>query len=206
MSVRHGAVPSVNRDCHEVLMSRINRKPSAVAVGLVLGVAIAMAIEPLEARGSQRPIEVGPSQTAHCKRLTPKDGISYRNCVTASHLLTAMNAEPRDTVWADKMESDLNDWLESLATEGLISRNIECRLSWCMVEVGSGDGRIADLSYLFKHNWKLLERLSMFAPDIDNPNAGDEVLIFKRFCTNVGELLDSSGHVLPGVDAAGKGC
>jgi hypothetical protein len=191
------------------------KRVSGIAVGLVLGVAMILAMEFPEASASESsvstaevtsPIELGPSQKARCKRTAPNDQVPYEKCISAARVLALMSAEPRNKAWADKMESDLSEWIESLASKGFTSRNVECRLSWCIVEVGSTQGHLLEMSLRDQQKRKLFDRLDLFAPDVDDPNADDIVIIFKRYCKSTREIFDGDGHLVPDFDTVGQKC
>jgi hypothetical protein len=192
-----------------------------IAVGLTLGFAMTLATKLPQANAAENPvstashfassgvispIELGPSQKERCKRTAPNDKVPYENCVLAGHYLALMNGEPRDKVWADKMESDLSDWVQSLVSEGITSRNVECRLSWCIVEVGSTQGHLPEMGARDQQKRKLFETQFLYAPDVDDPNVGDMVIIFKRYCKSSKELLEPDGRVVPDFDTMGQKC
>lgn len=147
--------------------------------------------------GKMGPIELGPSLVARCKRTTPDDRIDYQECALAKGVVALMNAEPRDKAWADKTESDLSEWIGSRASEGFTLRNVQCRSSFCIVEVGSAQSRILETSTHDQRKWKLFEFRDLFAPDADDPSIQDQVIFYKRYCSSAGELLDSNGHMVP---------
>jgi hypothetical protein len=126
---------------------------------------------------------------------------------TAARFLLSINAEPRDKEWAGKMEANLNEWVESLASQGITSRDVECRLSWCLVEVGSTEGNLPDWDLVRASQWKVFNILFLSAPDIDDPKVGEMVIFLKRYCKSVsGEILDQDGHLLPNAETAGHRC
>lgn len=204
-------------------MYKLVRRFALLPIALVFGLATALAINFPEAGASESsspagshvvsakslsPIELDPSQEARCKRTTPADRIDYKNCSWAKRLVALMSAEPRDRAWADKMESDLRKWVESLASEGFILRNVECRSSWCILEVGSTQGGILEMNLRDADKRKLFEPIAenLFAPDIDDQNTQDQVIFYKRFCNSTRELIDHNGHLVPNFYTVDKGC
>lgn len=160
----------------------------------------------LAAAGSTSPIELDASQEARCKHTTPDDRINYEECAWATRALALVSSEPKDKMWAYEMESDLREWVGSLTSDGFILRNVECRLSWCIVEVGSKQRRILHTSAQNARKWKLFELRDLFAPDIDNPSVLDQLIFYKRYCVSEGELFDGNGHLVPNFVAVGKKC
>ena len=51
--------------------------------------------------------------------------------------LADMSKEPRDTAWATDMEMKLQDFVASQGYDPSSIRNVECRTSWCAIEVAS---------------------------------------------------------------------
>jgi hypothetical protein len=51
--------------------------------------------------------------------------------------LADMSKEPRDTAWATEMEMKLQDLVASQGYDPSSIRNVECRTSWCAIEVAS---------------------------------------------------------------------
>ena len=202
-------------------MNILSEKVLGIAVGLTLGLVSTFATKYPEARASETSdsmprhsapaeltssIELGPSQRARCNSAAPNDQSGIENCAAAGRLLALMNAESRDKVWANKMEADLTRWSESFASKGVTLRNVECRLSWCMVEVASGEERPFLMRARDERKWNVFHMLSLFAPDIDDPKVLDTVMILKRYCKSIEEILDYQGHVIPNFNAAGKKC
>ena len=151
------------------------------------------------------PIELGPSARAYCSRQRSSDK-QYSDCVNASRLMGLMNSETRDKKWADRMEADLSDWVESSASKGITSREIECRLSWCLVEVGSSRGELLEMDFPDQNKKRIFRRLALYAPDVDDQNIVDVVFIFQRFCRSPMEIIDRFGKLQPDADAAGTRC
>lgn len=151
-------------------------------------------------------IGLGASQEAHCKQTTPNDRIGYEECASAKHILTLMSAERRDDVWADKMESELRTWVEGLASDGFTLKRVECRLSWCILEVGSAQGSILEMNLRVAQRRKLFELKDLFAPEIDNVNVQDQLIFYKRYCDSVKDVLDPNSHVVPNIAAVGQKC
>jgi hypothetical protein len=151
-------------------------------------------------------IGLGPSQEDRCKHTPPDDRIHYEECASAKYLLTLMSAERRDNVWADQMESELRKWIDSLASEGFISKRVECRLSWCVVEVGSTQSRVLEMDLRVAQKRKLFDLKDLFAPDIDDPSIQDQLIIYKRYCNSVKEVLDPNSHVVRTIPTVGQGC
>lgn len=152
------------------------------------------------------PIELGPSQEARCKLIIPSDRIQYAQCALFRRLLASMDAEPRDEAWADQIELELTKWVESMASDGFTLRKVACRLSWCVVEVGSVDGRILNMRPNDAQKIKLFEVRDMFAPDVHDSNVQDQVIFYKRYCNSAGELLDGNGRLVPNLNAVGHAC
>jgi hypothetical protein len=192
-----------------------------VAVGIVFVLAMAMAMKLPVAIASEdappkashsvpaevaAPIELSPSQKARCARTPAADAVHNHDCNLGKDLLGLMNGERRDKLWADKTETGLSQWIESLASKGITSRNVECRLSWCMVEVGSTEGHLPKMEVSDAYKWKLFETLFLSAPDVDDSNVSDMTIIFKRYCKSINEILDSESHVVPGFYTVGQKC
>ena len=190
------------------------------SVGVVLGFAMILGMGSLgasasesaasngdraTATGSMRPIELGPSQEARCRRMTPDDRIHSRECASAKHIVALMNAERRDKVWADEMESGLRAWIESLKADGFTLRNVKCRSTWCIVEVGSAQRHILFMHLHVARNRKLFDRLDIFAQDLDDPSVQDQVIFYKRYCVPESELFDSNNHLVPNFDTLSCG-
>lgn len=202
-------------------MYKVVRKFPPLSVVVVLGFAMTLAMTFQEASASESSastgshvastgeissIELGPSQEARCKRTIQDDRLDFESCASAKRILALMRAEPRDKVWADKMESDLSEWVESHTSEGFTLRNVECRLSWCIVEVGSAQKRILEMHLRNQSTRKLFDRLDLFAPDVDDPNVQDQLIIYKRYCDSVSEILDGNGHLVPNFYTVGQKC
>lgn len=77
-----------------------------------------------------RPFPLSPSMEAECR---VNDG-----CAPALRLLRQLSQQPRDPVWASKMEARLRDLV--MSQPGYSIRAIECRVSLCAAEVASGIG------------------------------------------------------------------
>lgn len=151
-------------------------------------------------------IGLGASQEARCNAMAPNDRIAYEECASAKHILTLMSAERRDDVWADKMESELRTWVEGLASDGFTLKRVKCRLSWCLLEVGSAQGRILEMNLRVAQRRKLFELKDLFAPEIDDVNVQDQLIIFKRYCDSVKDVLGPNSHVVPNIAAVGQKC
>jgi hypothetical protein len=190
-----------------------------IAVGLALSFAATLATKLPQANASEdlaptsnrmgstgnlSPIGLSPSQDTVCKR-TPQSAPHHSDCNEAIHVLALMSAERRDNPWAERMESFLSKWVESLASEGMTPRDIECRLSWCIVELGSAPGPLTKIP---PSQEKVFYFLALFAPDLDDPNQQDILLFFKRYCKSYKELFDDSnvGHLAPDFDTVGTTC
>lgn len=195
---------------------------SLISVVVGIGFAVTLAIKIPEAAATESfastgshvisteslsPIKLDPSQEAYCKRATTAARIHRKSCAWAKRLLALMSAEPRDSVWAEKMESDLRRWVESLASGGFTLRNVECRSSWCVLEVGSTQAGTIEMSLRDANKKKLFDPIEdLVAPDIDNPNIQDQVVFYKRFCRSTKELLDDNGHMVPNFYTVDRGC
>ena len=190
-----------------------------IAVGLALGFTATLAMKLPPANASENPaltgnrltstailspIGLSPSQDTVCKR-TAQSASDHSDCNEAIHVLALMSAERRGNPWADRMESFLSKWVESLSSEGMTPRDIECRLSWCIVELGSARGQLAKPA---PSQEKIFSFLHLYAPDLDDPNQQDILLIFKRYCKSYKELFDGSndGHLAPDFDTVGTTC
>jgi len=77
-----------------------------------------------------RPFPLSPSMKAKCR---VDDG-----CAPELRLLKQFSQQPRDPVWAPKMEAGLRDLV--MSQPGYSIRAIECRTSLCVAEVASGLG------------------------------------------------------------------
>lgn len=77
-----------------------------------------------------RPFPLSPSMEAECR---VDDG-----CAPVLRLLRQFSQQPRDPIWATRMEAGLRDLVMSLP--GYSIRAIECRASLCAAEVASGMG------------------------------------------------------------------
>jgi hypothetical protein len=77
-----------------------------------------------------RPFPLSPSIEAECR---VDDG-----CAPLLRLLKQFSQQPRDVVWAAKMEAGLRDLV--MSQPGYSIRTIECRASLCAAEVASGTG------------------------------------------------------------------
>jgi hypothetical protein len=144
---------------------------------------------------------------AYCKRAVESKGYPHENCVRVKYILALMSAEPRDNVWADRMESDLRKLVDAAASEGFAPRDLECRLSWCIMEVVSTQGLIPKIPSLDQQEkMKIFETPKVFAPDIDDPNVTDVLMIYKRYCKSMGELFDGNGNLAPNFATVGTDC
>jgi len=114
-----------------------------------------------------RSIDLPPAQATWCKS-SGLDASQRDGCVTAMRVLRLMSDEPRDKKWADAMEAYLQSAVNSLDSTRVTSRNIQCRLSWCVVEVGATGGPTAVSALLLNavqaRSIKLFERTILFAP------------------------------------------
>jgi hypothetical protein len=159
------------------------------------------------------PVELPQVQQAKCKQLTVGGGGPLREqCLRVREILPVMSAEPRATVWADAMESFLRKWIESLGPDGFTFRNVECRLSWCVVEsgstVGAGDRRGHDivLESAEAGKSKIFQVENLFARDPDDANAWDVIVFFKRYCRSPNEIFDGSSHLVSDFYTLGQKC
>jgi hypothetical protein len=182
---------------------------------LMMGFSGAIASEdpsPVSSPGVTGPIELSPALAARCKGIAGSNVPEHQDCVRASHILALMSAELRDAAWAGEMESFLEKWIESLETDGFTFRNVECRKSWCVVEVGStigaGDRRGHDLVLDGSEAQKrrIFQALSLFAHDLDDPSIWDAQVLFKRYCGSPKELFDGNDHLAPDFNSLGQTC
>jgi len=110
------------------------------------------------------------------------------------------------------MESFLQKWIESLQPDGFTFRNVECRLSWCVVEAGStigaGDrpGHDIILESAAADKKKIFQAENMFARDPDAGNVWDVLVFFKRYCNSPAEVFDGSGTLVPNFNTLGQKC
>jgi hypothetical protein len=182
-----------------------------IAVGLGAAAAGTAAVTPVPAEVTG-PIELPPVQEAHCKKVAASNGPEHQDCLRARHILALMSAEPKDKAWADGMESFLQEWIESLEPDGFSFRNVECRLSWCVVEAGSrigaGDRRGHDivLDSREAQKKKIFQFQNLFARDPDDPSAWDALVIFKRYCGSGSELFDDNNNLVPNFYTLGQTC
>jgi len=151
-------------------------------------------------------IELDPSLGARCKRVTPRESIYYEKCASAEHIVSLMKAERRDRLWADRMESNLSNWIGSLASDGFTLGSISCRLSWCAVDVRSTQARGLIMNPSDAYKWKLFDDLDLFAPNIDDPSAQDQLIFYKRYCNSVNEILNPDSHVVRNFATVGQNC
>jgi hypothetical protein len=158
-------------------------------------------------------VELPSVQEANCKKLALGGrGPLYEQCLSVRSILAVMSVEPRATAWADAIETSLQKWIESLEPDGFTFRNVECRLSWCVIEAGStigaGDRRGHDivLDSAEARKLKIFQVENMFARDSDDANLWDVVVFFKRYCTSKRELFDGNGHLVPDYYTLGQKC
>lgn len=204
---------------HSVVKSRLTVMLSfglAFAMTLVMWFPRAIASEdhsqgsPSTAVQGARPVELPSVQEANCKELAA--GHLHELCVSVRSILAAMSAERRQAAWADKMESFLRKWIETLEPDGFTLRNVECRLSWCVVEAGSTIGAGSDrghdivLDVYQADKRKIFQTENLFAPDADGAGGWDVLVIFKRYCTSGNELFDSDNHLVPNIYTVGQQC
>jgi hypothetical protein len=97
---------------------------------------------------------VSASVEAACKFLDPS---GTPGCSGIRRDLSAMAEETRDPTWAPEMESRLQNFLETQRPDFSV-RNIECRTSWCAIEVVSMDGNyfVGAFPYGYRLNAQLV--------------------------------------------------
>lgn len=78
-----------------------------------------------------RPFPLSPSMEAACR-------VDAAGCAPVLRLLKQFSQQPRDPIWAGKMEAGLRDLV--MSEPGYSIRAIECRASLCAAEVASGLG------------------------------------------------------------------
>jgi hypothetical protein len=78
------------------------------------------------------PFPMSPSVALGCKR--------DHFCDELKEDLAKMKMEPRDVVWATDMEERIRDYVASLGPDKSFVRDVECRTSYCAVEVTSDFG------------------------------------------------------------------
>jgi len=191
------------------------RRTRSIAFALSMSLAVwhpqAVASEDSAAAvGPTTAVGLPPAQEANCKRLT--SGPLHDQCLTAASILAVMSGERRSAAWADGMELVLRKWIESRSPHGYTLRNVECRLSWCVVEAGytvaagdlPGQGLVLDSAVADKN--KIFKLQTMFARDPDDANVQDVVVFFKRYCQSVSELLDGDAHLVPNYMTLGQTC
>lgn len=209
----------MERITHPVAKSRLTVMLSfglASAITLVMWFPRAFASEdpsqgsPSSAAQGARPVELPSVQEANCKKQAA--GLQHEQCLRVSGILAAMSAERRQAAWADRMESFLRKWIETLEPDGFTFRNVECRLSWCVIEAGStigagtdrGHSIVLDVDEADKR--KIFQTENMFARDADGAGGWDVVVIFKRYCTSARELFDSDNNLAPNFYTLGQKC
>ena len=155
-------------------------------------------------------VELSLYQQTHCKRKSA-GSVDGKECAKARSIVDMMNHERRDTAWAGGVEESLRDWIDSLASVGISQREVQCRLSWCLIELGATeaqweeqDPKLADID--LRKKLKLFQYLFLYAPDVDDASMADITIIYKRYCESVAEVLDSEGHVFPDFYTAGQHC
>ena len=79
-----------------------------------------------------RPFPLSPSVARECA------DPSLEPCPLVHRILSLFAQEPRDDVWADKMETKLRDYIQQYPAFSI--RALECRTSICMAEVVSDKG------------------------------------------------------------------
>jgi hypothetical protein len=182
------------------------RLPRRVALGLAI-LFVTGSVQRAASEGqTANQIDFPPAQEAYCTQLPPDSRVPREECAKAKGILALMSVERRDDPWADDVESTLEKWSASLDSSEFTFRDVECRLSLCFIELGStvGAGRgegwshnlIVDPDIQRKN--KIFHFMATFAPDLDDPNAHDVLMFFKRYCTSIKDLLDSHGHMQPG--------
>jgi hypothetical protein len=158
------------------------------------------------------PVELPLVQQDNCKRLVAARGPLNDQCLRVSKILAVMSAEPRATAWANATETVLQKWIGSLAPDGFTFRNVECRLSWCLVEAGStigaGDRRGHDviLESAETDKVKIFQAENLFVRDPDDASAWDVVILFKRYCTSPSEIFDGHGGLASDFYTLGQHC
>jgi len=189
-----------------------------VGFGFVMPLLVAIASESPSQVSPTRtestsPVRLPPAQEAKCRQLAVGSrGPLHEQCLRVGKILAIMSVEPRETAWADAMESSLHKWIESLEPDGFTFRNAECRLSWCVVEVGStvgaGDTRGHDiiLESAEARKYKIFQAENMFARDPDGANVWDVLVFFKRYCTSTSEILDNDARLVPNFYTVGQTC
>jgi len=152
-------------------------------------------------------IELPAPQMAQCGSAQIADRLR-QDCANVSHVFALMSAEPRDKAWAGPTESYLQSWIEGLGSRGFTARNIECRLSWCVVEAESTQGGSLILNLIEARNRKLFQSATLFAPDSSTSDSSimDILVVFKRYCKSTRELLDNDGKIVLDFDSQGKTC
>lgn len=85
-------------------------------------------VEPSDPRAViGRPFPVSPSIKARCS--------AYYTCAATRRLLKEFSQQPRDPVWAPKMEAGIRELV--MSQPGYSIRAIECRATLCVAEVAS---------------------------------------------------------------------
>jgi len=181
-----------------------------IAMGLGVVAAGTADVTPVSA-GITSPIELPPVQAARCKEIAASKGPEHEDCVRAAQILALMSAESRDVRWADAIEPFLRKWIESLQPDEFTFRKVECRRSWCLLEVGStiaaGDrpGHSLILATHEAQKRKIFQLQTLFAHDFDDQSVWDALVIFKRYCSE-SELFDGNGHLAPDFYTLGQTC
>lgn len=199
-------------------MCTATKSPLTIGLSLPLGFAMTLLMWLPQATASERgpvtnQVDLPPAQEAYCRKVAPSGGIPHGECLKARGILAVMSAERRDSVWADKIESTLQKWAKSLDSSEFTFRNVECRLSLCVVEIGStvgagygGEGH--SLVMAEQHKNKIFHFMALFAPDLDDPNAWDVLIFVKRYCKSPKELFDPNdyGHLARDFYTQGQKC
>jgi hypothetical protein len=151
-------------------------------------------------------------QEANCKRAGDR-GIDHEQCLRAENILAVISAEPRAKAWADGMESFLRKWMENLGPDGFTFRNVQCRLSWCVVDAEStvgagygGRGHGIVLDTVEAGNNKIFQIENMFVRDPRDPTVWNVLVFFKRYCRSSSEVFDANDHLVPDLYTLGQKC
>ncbi len=97
-----------------------------------------------------RPLNISPATMPTCVK-----GEDESDCEDARRI-EQFTGEPRDPAWADRAESMLRSMAE-LRNSGFLVRNLECRLTTCIVEVESASGFLSPEEALKPNEWRAVK-------------------------------------------------
>ena len=115
-----------------------------------------------------RPFPMSKSIENNCKWLLQHD--SSESCDVVQKFLKEMAKEPRDPVWANRMEAELRHYVTT-ERPGFEIRALECRESRCALEVASVMGLFHLFEYDSPIDRQLADDLGVFAYEHDPSGA-----------------------------------